>query len=64
MGGVPCSALMKWGRALVQPQFNVPSFLDSPWEALSFGRSGWEMGSGKREEKVGGGVGGLTVDGI
>ena len=34
------------GRSLFLLQLNVPDFVDSPWEALLFGKSGWGVGCG------------------
>ena len=47
------------GRSFVLLHLNVPDFVDSPWEALPFGRSGWEW-AGTREARDKG-VGRRTV---
>ena len=36
------------GKDVVLPQLDMPDFVDSPWEALCFLRSGW--GFGRQEE--------------
>lgn len=33
----------RWG-GVVLFQLNMPGFADSPWEALHFLRSGWDLG--------------------
>ena len=49
------------GRVLVLPQRDMPDFVDSPWKASPFLRSGlgvgrWKVGRAGRE-KVGTGIG-------
>lgn len=48
------------GRSLVLPQLNVLCFVDSPWEALPFRRSGL----GGREVREGAVRGGRMVAGV
>lgn len=42
------------GEGLDLPRLNVPGFVDFPWKALPFGRSGrgmaWEVGEQGQEE--------------
>lgn len=52
----------KFFRGLVLPQMNVPNCVDSPWEAVPVGRSGWGWAGGER--RAGGGVGGRTLVGM
>ena len=52
--GIPCSALIQWGKGLILPQLNIPDFADSPREVLPPLRSGlvveWrEAGVGEGE---------------
>lgn len=49
-GWVPCFSLDAGGRNLFLPQLAMPGFVDAPWEALPFPRSGWRDGGRGRKE--------------